>query len=888
MDATDTEIVMLDKRLTTVLRRLHVLQVQLAAYGKLNVPPHIVIDKQDAEREVAHIRGELRRLRPSPVDEHTPYLGLLTFQEADADVFFGRDTLTAVMVAKVRRATLLVVIGPSASGKSSVVRAGLIPMLKRGALTGSETWRYVTIKPGMRPVDMLVTELAKLQGANLGGRLTISHELFAQERSLLLAALLLLDRARGERLVLIVDQFEELWTLAPAEGRARDDWVNQQQQLFIQLLLDAVRRPAVVSLADPLKDVPVTVILTMRADFLHRAAEHPELARAIGEHDVIVGPMSIDELREAVVHPAESAGAGFEPGLVDELVEHSEGRPGALPLLQYALLELWKRRAAAGTMTWADYKAIGGFTGALEQHADALYLDMDLAAQALCRRVLLSLIQPGDGVADTRRRAQIQDLVHESNEAAAVESMIQTLVDARLVTVGVGATPEERTVELAHEALIAHWPRLRTWLDTERDKLLAWRRLREDVHQWDAHGRDPSYLYRGAALANAQLLATLIDLGALEHAYMDASAVAERATWRGRRMLQALAAALCLALIIFGVVFVILDSQRQAQIEVLRGFWGPIEGSNFDDIASVLVAAGDADAPLYYLGSANIGVGVSEDLVNWTFTRRGLPEGPPVGNDPNKTVYNITRLAVDPLDRRHVLASVLEHGIYRSCDGPADWCLTQGAPGGDQGVLALSLRGDLALAVMRPSFHLYASTDGGATWQLQQGGSLPPDEIYAAVMPPGDEVAYLGTDSGIYRSPLPSEPDQQWRWERITGLPPSLLIVPGTQTDQALYIVSTKNEAAWSVYRLPRDGQPLLLGQVPDQPRALAPGESTTYALLNTGAVMALSPGKDAVQLAPGDGLAFDILALPRAVGGTRLLLGSQYGLLEYRLPLAR
>ena len=301
------------------------------------------------------------------------------------------------------------------------MRAGLIPLLRSGALEGSEHWRYVTLKPGTRPLDMLATEFTKLQGSDLDLALRLSHSLAESERALLLAADMLLDRANGERLVLFIDQFEEIWTQAPAEAC----------DAFVRLLLTAADAP----------DAPLLVVLAMRADFLHRAIEYRPLAERIERHVALVSPMQPDELRAAILRPAEGAGGGFEPGLVEELVTQVQDRPGALPLLEYTLLELWKRRAPDGTMTWADYRALGGVEGALAARADAILNERyTIEQQAELRQLLLRLVQPDEGSADTHRRVRLADLVPAGMSLEAVQLLLQPLVDARLlVTTGEGS-----------------------------------------------------------------------------------------------------------------------------------------------------------------------------------------------------------------------------------------------------------------------------------------------------------------------------------------------------------------------------------------------------------------------------------------------------------------
>jgi hypothetical protein len=353
-DVSSEEIAHLESLIATLRRRLRLRETQIAGYGALDVPPYFVTDKEDVERELRQALADLHRLRPGLMIQRNPYLGFVTFQEEDTDRFFGRETLVEDLVEHAGHSAFLVVLGASGSGKSSVVRAGLLPLLKIGALPGSERWRYVVLRPGTRPLNTLAAELAKLQNGDLDQALRLHAVLANHKDALLLAADLLLDRATGQRLIVVVDQCEELWIIASSEERDQ----------FITLLTTAATAP----------DMPLLLVLAMRADFLHGAAEYPHLAKTIAEHDVIVSPMTVDELRAAIIRPAENAGGSFEPGLVDELIGQTLGRTGALPLLEYTLQELWKRHDN-GIMIWKEYRALGGIEGALSERADAILND---------------------------------------------------------------------------------------------------------------------------------------------------------------------------------------------------------------------------------------------------------------------------------------------------------------------------------------------------------------------------------------------------------------------------------------------------------------------------------------------------------------------------------
>ncbi|NOK63454.1 MAG: hypothetical protein GFH25_541276n7 [Chloroflexi bacterium AL-N10] len=420
-----------------------------------------------------------------------PYVGLDTFQEEDADVFFGRTQLVEQLINKVAQSNFLVVLGPSGSGKSSLVLAGVLPRLRQGAVTGSETWHYVTIKPGARPLDTLAVALTQIHEHNLPEALELSHQLAENERALLLAADLL---DTSSRLVLVIDQFEELWTQAPADPHTSQNLV-QQHLPFIQQLLTAAAAP----------DHPVFIIITMRADFLHRAAEYSELAQWIGEHDVIVSPMQPEELRQAIEHPAQIVGGRFEAGLTDELIKQVVEQPGALPLLGYTLLELWNARQPNGTMTWATYHVLGGVEGALAMRADdIIHSTYNAEEQAMVQQILIRLVQPGENVIDTRQRVSIEDLVPATHSTDEIIKLLTPLIDARLLTAGYDMLHDTDTIEVSHEALIRAWPALNDWITQSRDDLRLHLQLEQAAKEWLANDKNQDLLWMGVRLERAE------------------------------------------------------------------------------------------------------------------------------------------------------------------------------------------------------------------------------------------------------------------------------------------------------------------------------------------------------------------------------------------------
>ncbi len=330
-------------------------------------------------------------------EEVRPYRGLEVFDEEHAQFFFGRADDVTRLVEKLRDGRFLAVLGPSGCGKSSLVRAGVIPALKQGALPCSGTWTIRLITPTARPLDVLAAQLASLypkesMQATLAG-------LRSDERSLDLAvSLALAQRPGDERLVLVVDQLEEIFTLCPDET---------DRAAFLANLCYAGSIPG----------GRLMVLVAMRADFYHRCAPYPQAGALMAARQFLVGTLGPDALREVIERPASRANLELEPGLVETIVDDVANRPGTLPLLEYVLLQVWERRRGR-TLTVAAYQASGGVEGALAQRADEVYDGLTDPQQRFARRVLLRLIQPGEGTEDTRRRAEVAELLTRLEEEA--------------------------------------------------------------------------------------------------------------------------------------------------------------------------------------------------------------------------------------------------------------------------------------------------------------------------------------------------------------------------------------------------------------------------------------------------------------------------------------
>lgn len=440
-------------------------------------------------------------------DDDAPFKGLLAFEEADEEIFFGREELTAELVARVTDATnFLALVGASGSGKSSVARAGMIPQLRR-----QTNWPIHLITPTAHPLQALATSLTR-DSESVTATATLIDDLQKESRALRLYAARLLQNSSADRLLLVIDQFEELFTLCKDEA---------ERTAFVENLVVAL-----------VQGGQVTVLLTLRADFYHHCLQYQLLHHLLESQQKIVPSMSIAELRAAIELPAQQGNLTFDNGLVNTLLrdvgaaDNQTPEPGALPLLSHALLETWQRRELAeNRLTLAGYTEAGGVQGAIAKTAESTYQQLPADQQKIARSIFLRLTKPGEGTQDTRRRAGLTELLPQNDARSTVEQVINTLANARLLTTS------EDGVEVAHEALIRKWPMLQRWLDENREGLHQHRQLTEAASSWIVNNRDSGYLYRGGQLEKVQRWAnsTYLDLASFEIEFLDASGKAHAA-----------------------------------------------------------------------------------------------------------------------------------------------------------------------------------------------------------------------------------------------------------------------------------------------------------------------------------------------------------------------
>lgn len=468
------------------------------------------------EKRMAGALGQVK-----PESGKSPYMGLRYFDTSDADLFYGREALTLELLVRVQQESFLAIVGASGSGKSSVARAGLIPAWKKK----NERGIVYVITPTAHPLESLAASLTR-DSESVTATSTLMDDLMKDARSLRLYIRKLFAGSGNTNLLLVVDQFEETFTLCKdlAERKA-----------FIENLL---------SLADD--DDTVRVVITLRADFYHHCAEYEGLRLALEKHQAYIGAMTQYELREAITVPAENNGWDFQPGLVELILEDVGTEPGALPLLSHALLETWKRRQGR-TLTLQDYADAGGVKKAIAKTAESVYDHLSSDEQSIARNIFLRLTELGEGVQDTRRRVRMDELA-QAQEQETVSRVLKTLADARLVTT------EQDSAEVAHEALIREWGTLRKWLDEDRENLRLHRHLTESAEEWQRRGREAGELYRGTRLRQIHdwMREHGADLSSLESEFVNASQSVKKREKMRSFSLAAFGAALIL-LVVLGV-----------------------------------------------------------------------------------------------------------------------------------------------------------------------------------------------------------------------------------------------------------------------------------------------------------------------------------------------
>jgi serine/threonine protein kinase/DNA-binding SARP family transcriptional activator/WD40 repeat protein len=634
-----------------------------------------------------------------------PYKGLRAFGEADAIDFHGRAALTDELLKAVASHNLVAVVGPSGSGKSSVVRAGLIPALRAGGIPGSRHWLLTEMFPGSYPFEELEAALLRVAVNRPSGLLT---ELLEPNGLLRVSKQIL--PGEESTLVIVIDQFEELFSSVRSEATRR-------------LFLDNLTAVA----SD--ERSRVRVVLTMRADFFNRPLEYGEFAEVMGNGMVTVGTPTREGLAQAIAAPARAVGLDLEPGLVGRVVADVENQPGGLPLLQYALTEMFARRLD-DTLTIAGYETSGGVLGALGRRAEELYSGLSESGQEAARQVFLRLVTVDESSADTRRRARQSELKSLDVDQEALDAALQSYGGFRLLSFDRDPVTRGPTVEVAHEALLREWARLRGWIDDERESLILGRRLSASTQEWIEAERDPSFLLRGSRLEQAEqwMATTGVALTAEEVEYLAASIEQREADLvAARRRRRRLIILLSVGLVVVASLALVAFIQRGVAEREARD-------ARVRQLAGESILALDADPELAIL--------IALEAVDLSRQAGALPLPEAVG-------------ALQRALQTSRLVTRIEAGVHPGRGGPVlgaspdgEWLVTNGTPPSDLVIVPLSGGSRTVLPAPDPSLQAVTVAIGPDGRYVAVGFRVPNGRIFQPASPDHPDVVIFDVSTG--------------------------------------------------------------------------------------------------------------------------------------------
>ncbi len=493
--------------------------------------------------------------QPKPFDGRCPYKGLDVFEEEDAELFFGREKLVADLVSRVKDSRTVFVTGPSGSGKSSLVRAGLIHALKQGGLEDSERWLYATMKPGRDPIGDLGRVVSSLASSTnpedeIRTKAMKDATIFARWCEIAL------KEGRDKRLVLFIDQFEEVFTQIRKE---------EERIAFLNLLTHAAT----------IESGRVIILFSMRSDFVSNCATYPQLNALLNQQFVQIGAMQPEELVSAIAQPALRVGLQIDPDLIAQIISDMKSEPGSLPLMQFALKDLFEARQAQGGMfalTLNDYLQRGGIQKSLERHADAAFAklgnnEQELArSQELARFIFSGLIEIGRDRQATRRTALFTELVPTDAKDEDVEIIVRKLADARLIITN--EQDGRDTVTISHEKLLDAWSWLKKLVIENGDVIALKNEISENAVEWDEeHQRDASYLYSGARLAIAREKTKNLNLSGTAKVFLQTAIQTED---RARLQRQRTRRGIFTGLVSFSAVVLVLLIVSLVQLNISR------------------------------------------------------------------------------------------------------------------------------------------------------------------------------------------------------------------------------------------------------------------------------------------------------------------------------
>mgnify|MGYP001218884101 CR=1 FL=1 len=830
-------------------------------------------------------------LAPELPDEQCPYVGLDAFSEVKQDLFFGRERLVESALTRLQRQRLLAVVGPSGSGKSSLVLAGLLPALKSGAVRGSAKWRYLPrMVPGSDPLHNLARTLASLLPEGQGDDAWISQqaEAMAQNPAHIGS---LLQQETHTPVLLVVDQFEEVFTLC---------FDDTGRRAFVACLLALFQAP----------ELRHTLILTMRTDFESQVARLPGFQPYFEQHSIRITPLNAAELRSAIEAPAARIGLKFEQGLVDTLLQDILGEPAALPLLQFTLLKLWEHREH-NYITWDAYRALGGGRLALANSADAFYNNLIPEQQITARRILLRLVRTGDGLEITSNRVRRDTLFRSGEAGERVSRVLQKLIDARLVRVTEGDVPGDTQVEIAHEALVRNWPRLVDWLDEERERIRQRQRLADAAEQWVMLKRNDGALLTATLLDEATrfISETGDELTNLELEFLQASqhalataqeqeihrqAELRRAQIEAQNQARWVRRLGWITLVLFSLlalpVLVLTLNLRQRQ-----SAWQPLENFPRDTVSSLAATwtqQPDAAPELMICaGTSNIGVGCTQQGRTWNIYQQDLPTGEAeTGGDSEfpGTVRGVQTMSIDALNPRRISMILWDGKMYRSDSSGVRWRqVGENLPSTQAYAQRLATIGNVALAVINNQ--LYGSIDSGTTWQLFADVNIYGwNIVYDVYASAPDQAVYIATDTGIYSNPA----GNAWNWQQLVDTAQVYNVTRSPGSDlELLFIAAGATQRnvlyRWQPGQSPREVAFFVNDIISLIPGVQPEGNTLAFVLKESGEVIAIDQQGNKRSLGRRPGWpwdhAFDLLAVPDPVTGDLvLLMAHTHGLLRF------
>jgi len=586
---------------------------------------------------------------PLTYDARAPFRGLASFRTEDQTFFFGREPLVAQLTHRLQAEHFLALVGGSGSGKSSLAFAGIAPAMQL-------RWPDLAVRsmtPGRTPVETL--------DALLGDTASSSGNL-----------------------LLIIDQFEELFTLTQQDAE-RLAFCTRLATIFRRIQQEAA---------------PIYILLTLRAEFLGEATRFSELRDLLQRHQELIAPMNQRELRSAIEQQASVVGLRFEADLANTMLDDVAGEPGAMPLLQHALLELWKRRHGRWLRA-EEYRAMGGVKQAIAGTANDLYASLNAADKARIERLFLRLVRldASEEQRDTRRRASLDEIVRNADELVVTKALIARLADARLLVTSVNPSDGRQEVELAHEAIIAHWDRLQGWLTRDRQGLLVFQQISVNAAQWKSQGQDPSYLFQGSRLRQARRWATA-NQASLNQTELDFLAQSRRHS-SFRQILTAAAALLAIA-VCSGTLFALINEQGWFSRHLARSALAEFTDQPVSELLwltdkTLLAGMGKETARQSDIAQSQDG-GKS-----WTWT--ALPG------------THVAALAQAGEDTGIVYALIEEAGLFRREDTGADWqFITATLPITTYDSLAVAPDGVLYIGDYLEKRGVFSSVDGGYHW----------------------------------------------------------------------------------------------------------------------------------------------------------------------------